>query len=112
MQITNNPISFKSAVIDVNAMHVMVNRMGSDSAHSLKKSICDKYKNSPINIVISSAFKMSSKLCAKISCKNLPDVYLEEGIFASIFRNPKKFFEIISSTADGLEGVLAQSAKK
>lgn len=103
MQITNNNgTSFKAAYIEKCAKLIAQKRMFNSNYAKLEKEFLEKYKDSEFTITVGAAEKekrldaiISYNINGKDKNRGTFFRYLEEGIFSSLFRSPKKFFSKI-----------------
>ena len=102
MQISNNyQPNFKSGKITKNANELLSKRMKSGEFIAFQDEFSKLYKNSKFSVLIDTADTDKTRLDAMISYNNNKKIpendaffrYIEEGLWASIFRSPKKFFE-------------------
>ncbi len=110
MQVSNSTSpNFKSLTFTPRALTAMNEKIPSGKFVSIQESMINKYKNSPLDIVIDTISDNSIRLCATFKQKStasgvqITKSYEEETVFTSIFNRSEKFFKKLCKTLDKQE---------
>ena len=113
MQVTNSSnLNFKSVTFSPRALAAMSEKMPSGKFISIQESMVNKYKKSPLDIVIDTISEESIRLCATFKQKKpaagvlMTKSYEEETIFTSVFNRSEKFFKKLCKTLDEQERLI------
>ena len=100
MEVNNYQPSFKAGKFLQCADYILSKRMASGKYVNLRENFMNRYKDSDIDVEIGIAAKNSIRLTAIIRYRNAFRRYVEETIFASIFKGPAKFIEKVNNIVE------------
>ena len=110
MQVNNSTnLNFRAVTFTPRALAAMSQKLSSGKFISIQKEMADKYKKSPLDIVIDTLSDNSIRLCATFKQKKpvsnlkMTKEYQEETICCSIFNLSEKFFKKLCKTLDEQE---------
>lgn len=112
MKIDNSQTNFKSVQYTPMALRAMSKRMPSGAYIQIQEKLNRMYKESPLDIIISTAGSKSNRLLtlikqnAHISPKKLMPECFKESFLSSIFCNPEKYFEKLCEQIDKKEVII------